>query len=64
MNQLLSGLSVRERNIIEMTFGMNGGREMSPTDISKEMEMSAERIRQIRNEALQKLRKLIYLTNK
>ncbi|HVW94372.1 MAG TPA: RNA polymerase sigma factor RpoD/SigA [Mucilaginibacter sp.] len=56
---LLSGLSVKERNIIEMTYGLNGGREMSPIDISKEIGMSSERVRQIRNIALGKLRESV-----
>jgi RNA polymerase primary sigma factor len=56
INHLLSGLSDRERKIIELTFGMAGGLEMSPIDISKEIGMSSERIRQIRNIALEKLR--------
>lgn len=62
MNKLLCRLSARERKIIEMTYGMNGGREMSPIDISKEIDMSAERVRQIRNIALEKLKERINLT--
>jgi RNA polymerase primary sigma factor len=57
MNNLLSKLSEREQKIIRMTYGLIGEREMSPIDISKEMGMSAERVRQIRNMALDKLRK-------
>ena len=56
MNTLLSRLSERERNIIELTFGLTGGLEMSPVDISKQIGISAERVRQIRNIALEKLR--------
>lgn len=53
---LLSKLNERERTIIELTYGLTGGLEMSPMDISKEIGMSSERIRQIRNAALKKLR--------
>jgi RNA polymerase primary sigma factor len=35
MNVLLSRLSIRERKIIELTYGLTGGLEMSPIDISK-----------------------------
>jgi len=56
VKRLLSGLSERERKIIEMTYGMAGGREMSPVDISREIGMSAERVRQIRNIAIGKLK--------
>lgn len=54
---LLSNLSEREKKIIRFTFGFDGGLEMSPVDISKKMGISSERIRQIRNDALEKLRR-------
>ncbi|WP_096351898.1 sigma-70 family RNA polymerase sigma factor [Mucilaginibacter gotjawali] len=56
IDRLLCGLTSREREIIEMTYGMKGGFAMSPIDISKNIGMCAERIRQIRNAALDKLR--------
>jgi RNA polymerase primary sigma factor len=55
MNQLLSALTNRERQIIEMTYGMDGGHAMNPTEIAKYIDMSPERIRQLRNAALIKL---------
>jgi RNA polymerase primary sigma factor len=55
MDQLLSALTSRERQIIEMTYGMDGGHEMNPTEIAKYIDMSPERIRQLRNAALVKL---------
>jgi len=56
LSELLAKLSEREQKIIQMTFGLSGDREMSPIDISKEIGMSAERVRQIRNIALNKLK--------
>lgn len=56
MDELLSGLSDRERKIIELSYGITGGHEMNPTEISKHLDMSAERIRQLRNTAIYKLR--------
>jgi RNA polymerase primary sigma factor len=56
LKHLLSGLSERERLIIEMSYGIRGGREMLPGDISEVMDMSSERVRQIRNQALLKLK--------
>jgi RNA polymerase primary sigma factor len=53
---LLSQLSERERKIVELTYGMTGGLEMSPSDISPLIGMSIESVRQIRNKALEKLR--------
>lgn len=61
MDQMLSSLSVRERKIIEMTYGMTDGLEMSPSDIAKHIGMSTESIRQIRNAALEKLKEKIPL---
>jgi len=56
MHLLLSRLSERERKIIELTYGLTGDLEMSPSDISPHVGLSTERVRQIRNDALQKLR--------
>jgi len=56
MHSLLSRLSERERKIIELTYGLTGDLEMSPADISPHVGLSTERVRQIRNDALQKLR--------
>ena len=56
MDHLLSRLSERERKIIELTYGLTGDLEMSPSDISPHVGLSTERVRQIRNDALQKLR--------
>jgi RNA polymerase primary sigma factor len=55
VKQLLIGLSERERQIIEMSYGMVGWHEMNPKEISKHIDMSPERIRQLRNAALVKL---------
>jgi RNA polymerase primary sigma factor len=59
MNRLLSGLSGRERQIIELTYGMTGEPEMSPADISPHVGLSTVTVRQIRNDALAKLRGLV-----
>jgi RNA polymerase primary sigma factor len=56
MENLLSILSDRERKVIELTYGITGEPEMSPKDISRHIDLSPERIRQVRNDALQKLR--------
>ena len=55
-SRMLSVLSDRERQIIEMTYGMKGWLEMSPLDISEHIGLSAERVRQLRNIAMDKLR--------
>lgn len=56
MNRLLSVLTERERQIIELTYGLTGAHARLPSEISPIIGLSAERIRQIRNIALEKLR--------
>jgi RNA polymerase sigma factor (sigma-70 family) len=56
INRLLSRLSPKERRVIELTYGMTGGLEMSPTAIGKEIGLSTETVRKIRNAALERLR--------
>lgn len=55
---LLAGLSERERIVILFSYGFQTGWEMTPADIGAHLGMGGERVRQIRNEALEKLRKL------
>jgi len=54
--RLLSPLSDRERKIIELTYGMTGDYEMAPAKIAPLVGLSIERVRQLRDEALKKLR--------
>ena len=56
MNQALSLLSERERLIIERTYGLNSQPEMTLEEIGKSLELSRERVRQIREKAIRKLR--------
>ena len=55
-NQALSLLSERERLIIERTFGLNGQPEMTLEEIGEGLELSRERVRQIREKAIRKFR--------
>ncbi|MBO4551236.1 MAG: sigma-70 family RNA polymerase sigma factor [Bacteroidaceae bacterium] len=56
MNHALSLLGERERLIIERTFGLNGQSEMTLEEIGEGLELSRERVRQIREKAIRKLR--------
>ena len=56
MNQERSLLGERERLIIERTFGLNGQLEMTLEEIGESLELSRERVRQIREKAIRKLR--------
>ena len=55
-NQALGLLGERERLIIERTFGINGQPEMTLEEIGEGMGLTRERVRQIRQKAIWKLR--------
>ena len=56
LKELLADLSIREREVIEMRFGLLDGHPYSLSDVGKALELSRERVRQIEAKALQKLR--------
>ena len=61
LQELLNGwvgkLGSRERAVIEMRYGFNDNEPMTLEEISHHMGLTRERIRQIQNEALKRLRK-------
>lgn len=58
LGERMSELSVKERSVIEMRFGLNDGEPMTLKQVSQLLGLTAERIRQIQNEALQHLQSL------
>ncbi len=56
LQQLLSDLSSRERDVIRMRFGLGDGHPYSLAEIGRALDLSRERVRQIEAKALQKLR--------
>lgn len=54
--ELLICLKDRERKIIQMSFGLNGEKEMTLDEISKVTDLSMERVRQIKDNAIMKLK--------
>jgi RNA polymerase primary sigma factor len=56
---LLSVLNERERKIIDDRFGLGGLKPMLLEDVGREFGVSRERIRQIQNSALAKMRKAL-----
>ena len=56
LKELLADLSSRERDVIEMRFGLFDGHPYSLSDVGKALDLSRERVRQIEAKALQKLR--------
>ncbi len=55
INQVLSTLTAKEREIVEYRFGLNGKRPMSLKEIGDRMHLTKERIRQIEKAALKKV---------
>ena len=56
INKMLNTLDKREKEVLEMRFGLNSGQARTLEDCSKHFKITKERVRQIENEALKKLR--------
>ncbi|MDQ6750244.1 MAG: sigma-70 family RNA polymerase sigma factor [Actinomycetota bacterium] len=54
----LAGLPAREREVIEMRFGLTGGRARTLQEVGQAFNVTRERIRQIENHTLKKLEAL------
>jgi RNA polymerase primary sigma factor len=56
MEDVLATLSVREREVLTMRFGLEDGRSRTLEEVGREFGVTRERIRQIEAKALRKLR--------
>ncbi len=56
VEEVLYSLSERERRVLQMRFGLDGGRSRTLEEVGKEFKVTRERIRQIEAKALRKLR--------
>ena len=56
---LLDKLDFRERRILEMRFGLRGSRHLTLEEVSQQIGRTRERVRQIQNQALNKLKQLL-----
>jgi RNA polymerase primary sigma factor len=56
MGEILSGLTERERKVLEMRFGLKDGNARTLEEVGQEFGVTRERIRQIEAKALRKLR--------
>ena len=59
VNMILNDLSEKERKILEMRHGLNDGITHTLEEVGREFGVTRERIRQIQNLALKKLRRMI-----
>lgn len=63
IGNLLSSLSPREKFVIEKYYGVNDSSELTLLEIGNELNLTSERIRQIKLGAIRKLRSKIMLYN-
>lgn len=57
IDEILSALSPKERDVVKRRFGIGGGNKETLEDIGKDYDVTRERIRQIESSAMKKLRK-------
>src|SRR3954453_17484941 len=58
LKRILSMLSQRERRVLELRYGLNGERPCTLDEVGRTFNVTRERIRQIENQTLKKLRAL------
>ena len=59
IENLLGMMSDKERNVLDMRFGLASGKPKTLAEISQQMKVSRERVRQIEEAALKKLRQVV-----
>ena len=58
LQRVLGTLSARERRVLELRYGLNGEHPRTLDEVGKTFNVTRERIRQIENQSLKKLRAL------
>jgi len=59
VKDLLGLMTEREHEVLDMRFGLKGGHAYTLADVAKKLDVSRERVRQIEEEALRKLRRFV-----
>jgi RNA polymerase primary sigma factor len=59
VKNLLGLMTEREREILDMRFGLKNGRSHTLAEVAKKLDVSRERVRQIEEEALKKLKRFV-----
>jgi RNA polymerase primary sigma factor len=56
---LLGMMTAREREVLDMRFGLKGSHSHTLAEVAKKLDLSRERVRQIEEEALKKLKRFV-----
>jgi len=59
LQEMVKTLDVREATILRARFGLDGGQQRTLEEVGEKFGVTRERVRQIQNLALRKLRKMI-----
>ena len=59
LNRMINSLDKREADILRMRFGLDGHDELTLEEVGRKFKVTRERVRQLQNLALQKIRKLM-----
>ena len=59
IDNLLDRMNIRERHVLDMRFGLADGKSHTLAEVADKLGVSRERVRQIEEEALKKLRKFV-----
>jgi len=59
LDQMINSLDKREAEILRMRFGLDGRDELTLEEVGRKFKVTRERVRQLQNLALQKIRKLM-----
>jgi RNA polymerase primary sigma factor len=59
LEEFMGQLSLRERTVLRLRFGLEGEEEQTLEEVSRQVGLTREGVRQIQNKALQKLRRQI-----
>jgi RNA polymerase primary sigma factor len=59
LQEMVTTLDEREATILRYRFGLDGGKERTLEEVGEKYNVTRERVRQIQNSALKKLRRMI-----
>jgi RNA polymerase primary sigma factor len=64
IQSVVNQLDPREAEIIKLRFGLNGSKAMTLEEVGEKFQVTRERIRQLQNDSIRKMRNLLTEINK